>query len=271
MFLLNSKLASGFIDTIWIIPTSRSIMEYKLYLPIGWFLALAWLFSLLVYVSIIMRSNRKLLLLSVVIVLLVIAGYMLKPRDFRLHFLTHPMLLEFLVGFMIGYIYRRVTNISPVIAWALMLVGLGTMVLSVFVNYGEITDGGNSGEASILLLKRVLLLGLPCSCLVAGCVLLEKNGYAGAVWNNRLGRLVGDAAYSIFLSQAILFTLLSVVYHKSKYLLLPDLAVPVQFVLAIGFGIMVHKWIEKPLLKWMARPKQARSQPAIAQQLPQST
>lgn len=268
IFLLTTKIASGLVDTLWIVPTSKYLLQYKLYLAIGWSLGFAWLFSILFYLTILTRVRMKVLVLTGMIVLLVAAGYFLKPKDIRLGFATNAMLLEFLFGTILGQLYLRFSKIPAAVSILLLLIGIGGFISPVFYNYGDTGNASNTINGTVSL-QRALLWGLPSGCLMAGCLFLERDDKLKAIWNNRLFRLIGDASYSIFLTHATLFTLLTIVYHKVNYLLLPDLSILLQFVLALGFGIAFYRWVEKPYFKWGSRAARQSTSLNISEPQPQ--
>ncbi len=94
---------------------------------------------------------------------------------------------------------------------------------------------------------RTLLYGLGSALALAGAVELERQGRVAVP---RFAQLVGDASYSIYLihlpTLSILAKLLTRPGLKESipiglaYVLLPGLA--------IGTGILLHLWVEKPML-----------------------
>lgn len=260
-FLLKFNSIPGLVDTLWVVPTSDSLSHFKPYLLAGWSLSFAWLFYILFFIVILTRVRNKMIALLSVIGLLIIAGYLIKPTDLRLTFITNAIMLEFLLGVAICQLYLHVKRIPKYIPILLLLTGMAWYIALIFYNYGTIWAMPLIMNGS-LSLNRFLLWGIPNGCIIAGCVFLEKNGLLNRVWNNKVSNLIGDASYSIFLIHLTVFTLLHVLYKHINTLLLPDIGIIVQIIIAVGIGIIFYWYGERSLLKWLHKPSRrtARSQ-----------
>lgn len=162
-------------DSLLILPISADSHANKPLLTLGWTLSFEWLFYLLFYILILCNVRQKALFLMGIIVLMVVFGYIFQPNDFRLIFITNPIMLEFLLGCIISYIYLTVKQIPVDIGFICLLVGVSCYLYLIIQGFGNIdsyiaTINGN------LSLFRFLLWGLPSSLIVAGCVILEKMG-----------------------------------------------------------------------------------------------
>jgi peptidoglycan/LPS O-acetylase OafA/YrhL len=180
----------------------------------------------------------------------VICGRIFKPTDVRLSVITNPILLEFLLGCFICYIYLTVRKIHTLIGFSCLLIGVASYVYMIIYGFGDIWYP-RTIESGSLSIDRFLLWGLPSSLIVAGCIFLEKNGLFSRIWNNKYALLSGDASYSIYLVHFIVLRLLSLLYKKTGYFLPPDVMIWVQFFIAVGFSIWFYKLVEKPLLRYM--------------------
>ena len=244
---------NGLKDTALMLPVLNSQKWLGPILIVGWSLSFEWWFYVLFFGLILFRVKNKALLLLLVIPALVIIGRLLQPVDFRLIFYTNPIMLEFLFGVIIYWLYRHV-NVATGIAALLLLLGVGGYVYNVIYGFGNISELGSvtNGTGS---LKRVLLWGLPSACILAGCIFLEKKGVFVKLWNNRFGLLVGDASYSIYLTHYTLFYILTQVYIQTGYFLNADLSIFVHMGLAVGAGILFYLKVERPLIKLLhSRP-----------------
>ena len=100
-------------------------------------------------------------------------------------------------------------------------------------------------------------MGDPPGLLVAGCIFLEKNRSLSRIWNNSVTALLGDASYSIYLVNYTIYALCNTIYNRVGFFLNPDLAILLQFLVAIMGGIIFYRLVEKPLLQLLHRPSLA--------------
>jgi len=238
---------NGLRDTILMLPVLNAQKWLMPILIVGWSLSFEWWFYMLFFLLILFRVKNKALLLLLVIPVLVVIGRLLQPTDFRMIFYTNPIMLEFLFGVIIYWLYRHV-NVATSVAVVLLVLGIGGYVYNVIYGFGNISELGSvtGGTGS---LKRVLLWGLPSAGILAGCIFLEKKGIFAKLWNNRFGLLVGDASYSIYLTHYTFFYILSQVYLYTGYFLNADLSIFVHMALAVGAGIWFYLKVERPLIK----------------------
>ncbi|SEW25141.1 acyltransferase family protein [Chitinophaga arvensicola] len=249
----------GWRDTIFMLPVLNSQKWLAPILVVGWSLSYEWWFYMLFFVLILFRTKYKTLLLLLVIPALVLAGVLLKPTDFRLIFYTNPIMLEFLFGVIIFWLYRH-AKVPVGIAWLLLAVGVGGYIYNIWHGFGNISELGSvtSGTGSM---KRVWLWGLPSACILAGCIFLEKKDVWNRLWNNRPGLLIGDASYSIYLTHYTFFYLLAQIYARTGYFMNADVSIIVHMVLAIAVGIFFYYKVERPLIKMLHAPKPATPTP----------
>ncbi|TWF45305.1 peptidoglycan/LPS O-acetylase OafA/YrhL [Chitinophaga polysaccharea] len=242
----------GLKNTVLMLPVLNSQKALFPILVVGWSLSFEWWFYVLFFLLILARTKYKTFLLLLVIPALVIIGKVLQVHDPRLIFYTNPIMLEFLFGVIIYWLYRNVTLPAGVAAF-LLLLGLGGYAYNIFHGFGDISELGSvtTGTGS---LKRVLLWGLPSAFILAGCIFLEKKGVLARIWNNRFFLLLGDASYSIYLTHFTFFYLLTNIYIYTGFFLNADLSIFVHMALGVAVGILFYKKVERPLIK-LLHPK----------------
>lgn len=241
-----SDIINGCRDMITMIPILNSQTHLVYLLVVGWTLSFEWWFYILFFLLVLFKVNNKVLLFILFLPLLVAIRYIFHLQDFRLVFITNPIILEFLFGVIIYWLYNHI-KVSNQLAGLLILLGAVAYLYNIFISYGDISDFtsilyGNSS------MKRVLLWGIPSACIVAGCIFYEKNGILSHLWNNEILVLLGNASYAIYLVHIPVFYSLGYVYEKSGFFLNPDLAIFIQVQIAVGVGILFYKKIEEPLL-----------------------
>jgi peptidoglycan/LPS O-acetylase OafA/YrhL len=247
--LTQSGNIRSLLDTFVMIPVLNIQTTIDPILSVGWSLSFEWWFYLLFYLLILFKVRKKALLLLCIIPLSIGAKYIFHFLDFRLLFITNPIMLEFLFGVVTYWLYTHV-KIPGWIAFLLILLGIAGYGYNIMYGYGNISEQFDviSSEVSM---HRVVLWGIPSACIVAGCIFLEQNGIWQPLWNNRLIVLTGDASYSIYLVHRTAFFLLSFFYHITGFFLNPDVAIFIQTLIAIVVGIAFYKTVEKPLLQYI--------------------
>ena len=229
----------------------------------GWTLSFEWFFYLLFLATILSRTRHKERWLMIMISTLVTAGLFLHGGDYRLHFISNPILLEFLLGVVIYWCYSRI-SVPKTTARILLFSGIALYILEIGTGYGYIGDSTRTVDGSLSLL-RLFLWGIPAALLVSGCLFVEKNGSGSFILNNKLIDLLGNSSYSLYLLHFIVFDLCVALYLRVGFFMNPDLAIFVQLVLAITASALFYKWVEAPLLRRLRKspPVVSPAAPAV--------
>ena len=213
----------------------------------AWTLSLEWLFYLLFLVTILTRTRHKERLLGMITVILVIAGLFLHGGDYRLQFITNPVMGEFMLGVLIYWCWSRIA-VPKSVAWALLLTGTGLCIGEIIKGFGNIDNSIYTLDGS-LAFTRLFWWGTPAALLVAGCLFLEKKGSGGFARGNPLLLLIGNSSYSLYLLNPIVYGICASIYRRTGFFMNPDLAIFVQLALAIIVSIIFYKRVEAPLLR----------------------
>lgn len=248
-----------FLNTLLILPVFPTMGQCQPTLGIGWTLSFEYLFYLLFLLLIFARIRSKSLSFALLIPLLVLAGFLFRPTDFRLVFLTNPMLLEFLFGVLLHRLYLR-HSLPVQVARCLIGAGLLGYAFSIWHGFGRIND-----PIVILVpaqgLRRVIAWGIPSAAIVTGCLFLEQKQKRKYIWNIPILQSMGNASYSIYLIHSVVFLLLQAIYTQFGFFLPADLAIWVQWFLAVAAGFVLYDLVEKPLLMRLNAPSAPASPP----------
>lgn len=271
-YFVPEEVFQSAIDTVLILPATNNQVLFRPFLMIGWTLAFEWLFYILFFVTILSRVKRKIVLLTVVIVVLIAMRYVIQPLDLRLTILTNPIMLEFLLGVIICQLYLQGIKIPVYLSVIFLVIGLAGYIILVFHNNPLIAAVGPILDGS-LSMARFLYWGIPSGFITTGCIFLEQRGKLNRLWDNKLTRLVGDASYSVYLVHLTAFALLTILYKQVGFFLPPDLSIFFQVLVALGVSIAFYWWIEKPLLRWLHKPskKPVATEPSVPVPHPQAT
>jgi exopolysaccharide production protein ExoZ len=147
---------------------------------------------------------------------------------------TSPLLIEFMIGCLLGIMYERNALPRPGVAMFLLVIGCGLLLTSGMLSAADIT------------VVRFFHWGLPAFLIVTSMLALESKL---KLW--RVPMLLGDASYSIYLTHGVVLSAV-----KSAVLLSGRGAQPLMssgFIFAgcavsVVAGIGVCYLVEKPLV-----------------------
>ena len=196
----------------------------------GWTLDYEMFFYAIVSVSLAFALRWRSLIICAVLIALTLLGTTLAPLTIA-GFYTDPILLEFALGIAIGLCFTRISALPPGVAYALIAVA---PVL--FVVLGPLETDAN----------RWVCWGMPMALLVLGSV------NAPTILPGRPFRLLGDASYSIYLTQfctiAPAAAVLNSVLHGPAQKIVATIAL---IAVAVGGGLVAYALVERPLTRWL--------------------
>jgi peptidoglycan/LPS O-acetylase OafA/YrhL len=162
-------------------------------------------------------------------------------------FMANPIILEFLLGCLIGWLYQN--RVKPGIGLSLSLVILA--ILGLGLTIGLDTDTISRAENVLnhphVAFFRVLVWGIPSALLVAGLVFLESNHRLTV---KRSLILSGDASYSIYLTHFFVLTAFDKIWLRLG-LQSPDLFIIISVISSSAIGIIFYLLVEKNLLTYL--------------------
>ncbi|MBD9719533.1 acyltransferase [Raoultella sp. RLT01] len=218
----------------------------------GWTLSYEFLFYFIFGFSLIFK-NKKLIVCSLLIVILVTIGLFLRKESVELtplfDFFTDSILLEFIFGIICFCIY---TKISISYVKSLTLVSIGSLLMFYQNQYGFINTG----------IGRTLHSGLPMLLVFLGAIGLEpllrinKNNLI-----SKIGVLLGDASYSIYLTHPFVLSPVAIIGKHFGLLTSPLIFSAVLLFSSCLVGVFVYLYIEKPLHNYI-KTRLSLSKPA---------
>jgi exopolysaccharide production protein ExoZ len=201
---------------------------------LGWTLNYEMFFYLIFGTALIIRHRAgRLVAITLTLGALVAAGFLWHPANPILQTYSNELLLEFLSGTLLGAASQRLMVWGPRFAGPV----LGVAALCLVAVYYDKSSGYGS-----------LLFGLPPGLTVAGSVALERSLRNRPL---RWALLIGDASYSLYLSQPFVV--------RALYLALPTVAATANPVIgvfclalaslaSIPFAVLIYRVIERPIL-----------------------
>ena len=201
----------------------------------GWTLQYEIFFYALFAVGVLILPNRRVLWMSVALVLLVAMGAAVLPKGAIGLSYTSPRLLEFLGGVLLGVTAQRWPERFPGWGWIGVPIGLGLLLATDFATPFW-REAWGWGPAAALV--------------VAGALCLDLHGRA---LKAPILKTLGDASYSIYLSHDITLAIVRQVWrlmvHATPNPLVFIAFSLIAFTTSAVVGVLVYRFIERPLLK----------------------
>ena len=211
----------------------------------GWTLNCEIFFYIVYALGLAIAPARRLVFLGVVLGGLVGIGALSAPSDPVARFYTDPIFLEFLAGAVLALGWRR---------YGAPRRSLGYVLLTATIVGYAVAARANVDH------PRLLMFGLPGLGLLAAAVTLGRQ--PGGVPKIPLLSLAGDASYSIYLWHTLV---LAVLVKVALALHLPaSVALPLVVMGATAAGVVAFHLIERPLQRWLRRPRRIHGIPVPA-------
>ena len=226
------------IESFLFIPTTSSAGEFVPVLAVGWTLSYEVLFYVAFAAMLPTSLRSSLALTGVVFGIAAGIGYLRTSTGPLDSMLFSDLLLEFVLGECLALRILRRAALAPRTSRLLLALALTVFVAHVFI--------GDLGVA------RLLSTGLPAAALVLALVSLD--------WRERLRlpawlRRVGDESYSLYLSHLItnsVFFKLCVATRVDRFVPV-DVLIPLAVLNAVGWGHLLHRWVERPMTQRLTR------------------
>lgn len=215
--------------------------NFPLLVP-GWTLNFEMLFYLAFAATMPLRSQlRQVIVLAALFAAAVAYGAAARPQGAVAATYSDPMLLEFVLGMIVGLLWKSGRPLSGAFG-----VGTLALALSLFALAGMI----NSDP------WRALLFGAPASLALVSVLALERRQ---AVSRYRSPLLVGDASYSIYLWHTLA---ISVAAKACEVVHLPQTAVlPIGIALGLAAGLAGYWLIERPIMQHFKTRRRSHGAP----------
>ena len=226
----------------------------------GWTLNYEMYFYLIFALTLLLGERQRSLALLAVLTLIVLAGLTLPVRQEQFQFYTSTLLLEFVYGLLVGWVYTRGGVVSRQASVLLILAGFAALAVSdlVGVRYG----------ASGMDPSRALLWGVPAAAIVAGAGLgaWQFRGLA-----HRALSALGDSSYSLYLSHIVTLPVVALFWRLAGGEFSSESAwvlATVMMVSAVTVGWLIFVLVELPLTEvlrsWVKSGRRTRVTPIPA-------
>jgi len=222
-------------------------------LGVGWTLNLEMFFYALFTVSLLFSRRSGTVLLVSFLVLLVVAGGLMRSLDDTSDpltvatFLTNPILLLFAAGVVLGTAIDLSERWAfPVPFGAAFSIGLTAGAIAVFVAWVD--------EAPWPFGWQIVFWALCVAIVFLALVAEEYRSWPIAVVER-----LGDASYSIYLFHFLVIAAVGRVWLTASDRMAEWPFIAVAFVAASVAGLLIHLWVERPLLLTLRHVRPALS------------
>ncbi|MDS9468938.1 acyltransferase [Paracoccus sp. MBLB3053] len=242
---------SDLLTTLFFIPHVRADGAFAPLLNVGWTLNYEMFFYLVFGLTLFFRSHMvSLSLITALFLGLVAIGLF---ADFTnatplAASYTNPIILEFLAGCFLGYLYthlQRASQKSAATGIALLATGFGGLVLGT-----AITPVGSGLDP-----WRAMSAGIPAVLIVSGALMLERSGRKlSAGWM----QFMGAASYSIYIFHLLAFQFTGKVIgifvdtQSAPAAVLVGIAL-IYIIAGLTAGSFVYVLLERPVVTWLKR------------------
>ncbi|WP_239495952.1 acyltransferase family protein [Yoonia maritima] len=244
--LLNSAALDPkhLLASLFFWPSAHPVLEGQ-YLPLlvpGWTLNFEMFFYAIFGLVLFLPAQLRLQAVAFSLGIVILLPVLFPKLPPELQFFGAPLIMEFVVGMVLGKYYHHLKAAGVRIGILVLAVGL----LFIIVLGGS--DGADQGWA------RLVFRGGGAGLVVVGAVVLDTQNLSA---KSRFLHLIGDASYSIYLVHGIILSACTTFWIKAH---LPTFGVVVQTVFALSAmlmclftGVFVYRFFEKPTDKLLRR------------------
>ncbi|MET1755162.1 acyltransferase [Novosphingobium sp. RD2P27] len=225
------------IKSLFFIPYARENGEIVPLMKLGWTLNYEMFFYLAFASLAFLSARSRVLLVTLLFVLLVIAGAVVPFESAIPLFLTAPLLLTFCVGMGVGLLYQRQSFLACDARLAPIWLGSAAVFIALALNAPQTAPLSPFTDATFALAAASLvLLGLCSERLLPD-------------W--RFGLLLGDASYSLYLVHMYLVAATGLIVGRLVGSDMPALSIASAIGASVIAAIAVHLIVEKPIGRWL--------------------
>lgn len=200
----------------------------------GWTLNFEMFFYAVFALALLIARRHRAVFVCTVLSALIVSTLFVPPSGPVALTYTSPLLIEFMIGCLLGVMYERKALPRPAVAVFLLATGCGLLLTSGVLSAANISA------------SRFFHWGLPAFLIVTGALALEPK-----LKDWRLPMLLGDASYSIYLTHGVVLSTVknAVVFSgNGAPSLLAGGFILVGCLASVVGGVLVYRMIEMPLV-----------------------
>ncbi len=231
---------SELLKSLFFIPFFKSPGLLRPTLFVGWSINYEMYFYCALALGLVLSTRRAAWIGSGIILAVMSACLVSGHRGALTQFYGDPIVIEFVMGVVGYYVCKRVGAVQSRTIKLLLLIAAIASALVL-----------TASEGFVLYLThiRAISLGLAAWVAVCSAVVLAASGWDT---RNRLLILIGDASYVLYLAHTFVIYFLgrALAPHFGAWLSLNSpIGMLTDVVAAVGIGILLHLYAERPLLR----------------------
>lgn len=180
----------------------------------------------------------------------VLAGAAIAPQSVAIAFWTQPIVLEFGLGALIAFALVEGARLPRSVALALIGGGVALLLRDFLGSAAQPLDWIAPNGFG-----RLLAWGVPAAMIVTGCVLGRFSAARATLPARAMaaGVKLGDASYALYLIHPFVVVLMrkAMLASGTVSTLGPWAAVAITLAASVVAALIVHRWLEKPLIRWL--------------------
>jgi len=218
-------------DSYLLLPTDGNT---KYLIKNGWTLSYEFFFYVIFSLSLFMKGKKGLVIPSIILLICGLLRWASDSNHVLFRFVSDPVILNFLLGFLVYLLFQRFKQVPPVVSLLLVAAATALLVLQ------------NNGQG---LRLPLLSSGIPVFLLSLGLVWLEPWLQQRPV---AFLHHLGDASYSLYLSHpfALAGGALLLSWLGLTSAAFAPLFVSLLVVLGLAGGFVCFRLLEKPLIEF---------------------
>lgn len=236
---------SNLIYSLLFLPHSAAVGRVTPVLQQGWTLEYEMFFYAIFTIWLFYPAKNRLKFIALILCALVIVGLFIPKPSPALLTYTSPLLLEFVAGIRLAVAWERKLMPPPIFGLAFIAAGFGLFCL-------QLTLAAPSSG-----IMQAIRWGGPAALIVFGALSLEAGEHVPRV---RLGVLLGDASYAIYLAHGFVVT--AFLWRFSAAPIWGRVTICV--VASCLVAVVIHLWLERPLNKYLVDVYRRRKADRVA-------
>jgi exopolysaccharide production protein ExoZ len=224
----------------------------------GWTLEYEMFFYVVFAITLLSLSACRVLVATLALIGLVVTGLVFKPTGLVLLSYTSPLMLEFGLGIVIGYLHciNALDGLSSAIGWCIMVGAAFAVAATAFILPSRPLF--DFGDAPI----RVSTYGLAATFVVIGALVVGSKRRSARTSRALVPlMLVGDASYSLYLTHLFSLDMLRSGWIKLGFGTEGKdwtfLFVATALFASIGIGVWAYFLLERPMMRATQRTLRA--------------
>lgn len=244
-----AHLASSFLFFAWPHPVMGDAMP--LYFP-GWTLNYEAFFYIIFAFFLTRALEFRIAAVSCLFVFLVGVGFLMPVDNEIYKFYTKPILIEFIFGMSIAYVFVRGKSPAPALSITMIIAGIILFVA-----------GAVYWPVARLAAERCLVWGIPAALLVGGTLFLDARKPIPKIAPLKI---LGDASYAMYLTHFFVTGAFSLVWSKLHLsTIFPDIVLILTCIVTCWcVGIAYHFIFERPVVNFLRKMIDRKPSPVLS-------